>query len=385
MSDNVSYIPVDMLHSFMKDVYIGLGAPEEEADVSADILIASDLRGITSHGVQRLKMYFNRMRNGQHKTKTIFEIVKDKDAIAVIDGNHGNGHYISFKAMQLAIDKAKKYGLGMVAVRNSTHYGIAGYYSLMAIEKGCIGITGTNARPSVAPTFGVEGMLGTNPLTFGFPTDEAFPFVLDCATSIIQRGKVEVYAREDKPLPEGVIVDKLTGESRTDSKGVLLDLVLKQAALLPLGGIGEKLSGHKGYGYSTVVEILSAALQKGKFLKDLTGLDKKEEKTHFYLGHFFIAIDIEHFIDLDSFKNVSGNICRALRNSEKAPNEERIYTAGEKEYEAEQRIREQGVPLNKSIQDDLVEMRDELALFQYHFSFEKEIKKCKLKNTSDNK
>ncbi len=385
MSDNVSYIPVDMLHSFMKDVYIGLGAPEEEAGVSADILIASDLRGITSHGVQRLKMYFDRMRNGQHKIKTIFEIVKDQDAIAVIDGNHGNGHFISFKSMEMAIEKAKKYGLGMVTVRNSTHYGIAGYYPLMAIEKGCIGITGTNARPSVAPTFGVEGMLGTNPLTFGFPTDEDFPFVLDCSTSIIQRGKIEVYSREDKPLPEGVIIDKLTGESRTDSKGVLLDLVLKQAALLPLGGIGEKLSGHKGYGYSTVVEILSAALQNGKFLKDLTGLDEKEEKTHFYLGHFFIAIDIEHFIDLDSFKNISGNICRALRNSEKAPDEERIYTAGEKEYEAEQRIREQGVPLNKSIQDELVEMKDELALFQYHFSFEKEIKKCKLKNTNGNK
>lgn len=363
------YVPVEALHNFMKDVFVGLGYPNEEAQVSADILIESDLRGIRSHGVQRLRYYYVRVKGGQHKISK-FEIVKDQDAAVVIDGNHGNGHFISYNAMKLAIEKAKKYGLGMAVVRNSTHYGIAGYYPLMAIKEGCIGITGTNARPAVAPTFGVEPMLGTNPLTFGFPTNEEFPFVLDCATSIIQRGKVELSARTGEALADGLVIGK-DGKSKTDAEQLLKDFVSQEAALLPLGGVGESLSGHKGYGYSTVVEILSAALQDGKFLKELSGLDNEGNNTHFHVGHFFIAIDPEHFLGLDVFKAVAGAICRKLRKSEIAPGEERIYTAGEKEFEAEKLVREKGVPINKSIQEDLIYMRDDLKLENYIFPFEK--------------
>ncbi len=363
------YVPVEILHNFMKDVFIGLGYPEEEAQVSADILIESDLRGIKSHGVQRLRYYYVRVKGGQHKVSK-FEIIKNQDAAVVIEGNHGNGHFISYNAMKLAIEKAKKYGLGMAVVRNSTHYGIAGYYPLMAIKEGCIGITGTNARPAVAPTFGIEPMLGTNPLTFGFPTNEEFPFVLDCATSIIQRGKVEINARTGETLADGLVIGK-DGKYKTDAKQLLKDFVNKEAALLPLGGAGETLSGHKGYGYSTVVEILSAALQDGKFLKELSGLDDEGNNTHFHVGHFFIAIDPEHFLGLDVFKAVAGAICKKLRKSAIAPSEERIYTAGEKEFEAEKLVREKGVPVNKSIQEDLLFMRDDLKLENYVFPFEK--------------
>lgn len=148
----------------------------------------------------------------------------------------------------------------MVAVRNSTHYGIAGYYTLMAIENGMIGITGTNARPSIAPTFGVENMLGTNPLTVGFPTDEEFPFVLDCATSVSQRGKIEVYGRAGKDIPAGWVIGE-NGETRTDTKQILIDLTKGKAALAPLGGLGDQTGGYKGYGYATIVEVFSAALQ----------------------------------------------------------------------------------------------------------------------------
>jgi LDH2 family malate/lactate/ureidoglycolate dehydrogenase len=362
------YVPVKILHSFMKDVFVGLGYPVEEAQVSADILIESDLRGIRSHGVQRLRYYYVRVKGGQHKVSK-FEIIKNQDAAVVIEGNHGNGHFISYNAMQLAIEKAKKYGLGMAVVRNSTHYGIAGYYPLMAIKEGCIGITGTNARPAVAPTFGVEPMLGTNPLTFGFPSNEEFPFVLDCATSIIQRGKVEISARTGEPLADGLVIGK-DGNYKTDAEQLLKDFVNKEAALLPLGGAGETLSGHKGYGYSTVVEILSAALQDGKFLKELSGLDDEGNNTHFHVGHFFIAIDPEHFLGLDVFKAVAGAICKKLRKSAIAPGEERIYTAGEKEFEAEKLVREKGVPVNRSIQEDLIFMRDDLKLENYVFPFE---------------
>jgi len=369
-AEDVFYVPVDLLYQFMRDVFIGLGYPEEEAKISADVLIASDLRGIASHGVQRLKMYYDRVKSGQHKNKTEFEIIKDSKAVAVVDGHHGNGHYIAYKCMELAISKAKEYGIGMVVARNSTHFGIAGYYVLQAIKEGCIGICGTNARPSVAPTFAVEPKYGTNPLTFGMPTDEEFPFVLDCATSLIQRGKVEVYARENKALPKGWVIDGETGEYRTDSNQLLIDFVKKKAALVPLGGAGEEFAGYKGYGYGIVVELLSAALQDGKFLSELSGIDEKGNKRPFYLGHFFIAIDPEHFMGLETFKKVAGAICRELRAAKKVPRAERIYTAGEKEYEAEKKVRLDGVPVNKSIQQDLIVMRDELNL-DYHFPFEK--------------
>ena len=174
------YVDFNTLERFMKEVLMGAGVPEKDAEICAEILIAADKRGIDSHGINRLKpIYYNRIKDGILNPVTNFEIIKEGPATAVIDGHDGMGHVISKKAMQMAIDKAKIYGLGMVAVRNSSHYGIAGYYGLMAEQEGMIGITGTNARPSIAPTFGVENMLGTNPLTFVMPTDEDFPFFLD--------------------------------------------------------------------------------------------------------------------------------------------------------------------------------------------------------------
>lgn len=216
------------------------------------------------------------------------------------------GHVVSHKAMSMAIEKARTYGIGMVTVRNSNHYGISGYYATMATRKGLLGITGTNARPSIAPTGGVENMLGTNPLVFGMPTDEEFPFVLDCATSVSQRGKIEVYGRAET-LPEGWVIDN-EGRSRTDTLQVLKDLTTGKAALTPLGGIGKVTAGYKGYGYATVVEILSAALQAGSFLKALNGFDENGNQIPYPLGHFFITIDPEFFMGLETFKKITGQI-----------------------------------------------------------------------------
>ena len=367
MSDELVYLPVDTVRAFMVDVFIGLGVPADDADVCAGVLIASDLRGIESHGVGRLKMYYDRIKAGIQFPVTEFDVVNDRGATAVVDGGHGMGHVIGVRSMQMAIDKAKEFGLGSVAVRNSTHYGIAGYYALMAIEQGMAGLTMTNARPSIAPTFGVEPMLGTNPITFGCPTDEACPFVIDCATSITQRGKIEVLDREGKPTPEGWAIDE-EGRPHTDTPALLKDFVARTAALLPLGGAGEVLGGHKGYGYSAMVEILSAALQNGSHTKDLLGW-QDGERVPYKLGHFFLAIDIAHFIGLDVFKSVAGGICRALRTSKKEPGHDRIWTAGEKEYELEQLRRQEGVPINPALQKNMETMRSELGLAQYDFPF----------------
>lgn len=365
---DVYWIDFNTMEKFMTDVFIGLGVPDEDAKVCADVLITSDRRGIDSHGIGRLKtIYYDRILQGILFPKTNFEIIKEGPTTAVIDGHDGMGHVIGHKSMQMAIDKAKEYGLGMTAVRNSSHYGIAGYYVLMAVRSGMIGITGTNARPSVAPTFGIENMLGTNPITFGLPTDEKFPFVIDCATSLSQRGKLEVYARENKEIPEGWVIGQ-DGKPRVDTQQILKDLVKGTAALTPLGGIGEELGGHKGYGYGTVVEILCAALQGGSFLKMLLGF-KDGKKVPYNLGHFFIAIDIETFTELSEFKKTAGKILRELRHSKKMPHADRIYTAGEKEHLAFLERKEKGVPLNKKLQEEILVMQRELKLDHYKFPF----------------
>lgn len=367
MSNKIVYIDAKTLENFMKDVFIGLGVPEEDANIIADVLITSDLRGIDSHGIQRCKMYYDRIREGIYEVKTKIDIIKDGPTTALWDGNCGMGHVIAYKAMNAAIDKAKKYGLGAVAVRNSTHFGIAGYYSLMAIKEGMIGLAVTNARPSIPPTFGVEPMLGTNPLTIGAPTDEEFPFLLDCATSIIQRGKVELNNRIDKPLPENTVIND-RGEIMTDAGKVLEEMLERKAALLPLGGKGEETAGYKGYGYATVVELLSAALQEGIYLRDTLGIVENDQKR-LKVGHFFLAININSFLGLNSFKKTAGNIMRDLRSSKKEPGAERIYTAGEKEYNAENERRKSGIPLNESLQEDIKIMQKELGLDKYKFDF----------------
>jgi LDH2 family malate/lactate/ureidoglycolate dehydrogenase len=366
-SDDIVYIDVETLREFIKDIFINLEVPEGHAEIIADVLISSDLRGIESHGIQRCKMYYDRIKKGIYNPKTSIKIIRDYKTTAVLDGGCGMGHVIAYLAMRLAIEKAKKYGLGAVAVRNSSHFGIAGYYSLMAIKEGMIGFVTTNTRPAVPPTFGIEPMLGTNPLTYGAPTDEDFPFLLDCATSIIQRGKVEVYNRLQKPLPSGVTISN-NGNSKTDPNIILNKLLNRSAALLPLGGEGEDTSGHKGYGYATFAEILSSALQDGVYLKDTAGV-KENGQTRLKVGHFFMAINIRNFIPLNRFKKITGNIMRELRNSKKAPGKEKIYTAGEKEHINEVERRRNGIPINKSLQKDIKIMQKELRLEKYNFPF----------------
>ncbi len=363
------YVSWDMMNSFLVDAFVAYGVPKEDALICADVLLESDRRGIESHGCNRFKpIYLDRIKAKMQFAKTDLEIVREGPTTAVLDAHDGMGMVASHKAMEMAIEKAKKYGMSMVVVRNSSHYGIAGYWTSMANKAGMIGITGTNARPSIAPTFGVDNMLGTNPITFGMPTDEAFPFILDCATSITQRGKIEYFARNHMETPEGMVIGQ-DGSAMRDSEAILEALTSQQAALAPLGGIGEEMGGYKGYGYATVVEILSAALQQGTFLRALSGFDDKGNKVPCHLGHFFIVIDPEAFMGLEAFKKTTGDILRELRNSKKAPGQERIYTAGEKEYLVWLERKDKGVPISESVQKEMIQIRDELQL-PYTFPFE---------------
>ena len=368
MISGTCYIPVLTLRQFMQDVFVAVNVPPEDARTCAEVLITSDLRGIESHGIGRLKLYYDRIKKGLQMPVTQFEVVREGPATALVDGHHGMGQVIGVRAMQMAIDKARIYGMGSVAVRNSTHFGIDGYYPLMAVKAGMIGFSVTNARPSIAPTFGVQPMLGTNPIAFGAPTDEDCPFLFDAATSITQRGKIEVLARKGQPVPDGWVIDQV-GSSASDPVAILDGFAKEKNALLPLGGAGELLAGYKGYGLATMVEILSASLQGGSFLYGLLGIGEDGSPRPNCLGHFFMAINIESFIALDEFKATTGAILRELRAANKAPGQERIYTAGEKEYEREQKIGSEGVPVLPELQKDIKSIQVELGLNQYQFPF----------------
>ncbi len=356
--------------NFVVDAFVGYGVPRADAEICADVLLESDKRGIESHGVNRFKpVYLDRILDGIQNPITNFEIIKETPTTAVVDGHDGMGQVIGYKAMKMAINKAKEYGMGMVVVRNSCHYGIAGYYPSMACREGCIGMTGTNARPSVAPTFGVEGMFGTNPLTIGIPTDEEFDFLIDCASSITQNGKVEYYERIGEDVHPGTIIG-LDGEQIEGDAGVALKKIRNgTAALTTLGGIGEALGGYKGFGYAMVVELLSAVLQDGAYGKALDGKDENGNKSAYHLGHFFIAIDTNHFLGEELCRKKAGDILRAVRASKKAPGQDRIYTAGEKEHLV-RLSRHDGVPINESVQKEIIEVRDRLGLTQYKFPWE---------------
>lgn len=360
----------ETLQRFMTDAFTAIGVPADEAAIVADVLVESDKRGINSHGVNRFKpVYIDRINAGIQFPTTNFEILKETETTAVVDGHHGMGQVIGQRSMQMAIDKAKKYGLGMVAVRNSCHYGIAGYYATQAAKQGCIGITGTNARPSVAPTFGVEGMFGTNPLTVGIPTDEEFDFVIDCATSITQNGKIEYYERIGADVHPGTVID-IDGNAVEGDAGVALKQIRQgTAALTTLGGIGEELAGYKGYGYAMVIELLSSILQDGWYGKDLDGKDENGNIRPYHLGHFFIAIDTNHFLGEELARKKAGEIIRKVRDSKKAPGHDHIYSAGEKEWLIYKQRLIDGVPITGPVQKEFMAVRDQFNL-DYTFPWE---------------
>lgn len=347
---------------FVTEAFVRYGVPEADAAICADVLLEADRRGIESHGVNRFKpIYLDRIRAGVQKPVTQLEILKDTPTTAVIDGHDGMGQVVGVRGMEMAIRKAKEYGMGMVVARNSCHYGFAGYYTDMAARAGCVGMTGTNARPSVAPTWGVEGMFGTNPLTLGVPTDEAFDFNFDCATSITQNGKIEYLARIGEPVQPGTIIGD-DGELVTgDADAALRRIREGRAALTTVGGVGEALGGYKGYGFAMFVELLCAALADGDYGKALNGKNPDGSRCAPKLGHFFIAIDTGHFLGEDVCRRKSSEILRSVRASKRMPGAERIYTAGEKEYEIALK-RADGLPVNPAMQEELSGIRDELGL-----------------------
>jgi L-2-hydroxycarboxylate dehydrogenase (NAD+) len=357
-----TYVDDVKLAKFCTEVFVKLGVPRKDAEVTSDVLVASDLRGIPSHGVARLMRYVDGIRGGSILPKVKPKIIKETSTTAAVDGRHGLGQPAGYFGMNLAIKKAKRSGVGFVTVRSSNHYGIAGYYSMMALKNNLIGISMTNSAPLAVPTFGRDSMIGTNPISVTAPGGKLRPFVLDMATTVVPRGKLEVLNRLGKPLPLGWAVDE-RGVPTTDT-GHVLDNMSKAAGggVLPLGGAGEDLSGHKGYGLSLLVDVLSGALSGADYGPWVRGVNKDGSKGFINVGHFFGAIKVENFIPLRRFKATMDEMLQGLKNSHRAEGANRIFIHGEKEFEKYDDYKKRGVPLQEKVAAALKNLSREMNI-----------------------
>ncbi len=346
----------EKLFEFAKSVFLKLGCPEDEAELATKVLLSADLRGVDSHGVARLSGYVRLYQKNRINPKPNIKTVHETPSTAVVDGDSGLGLVVGPKSMKLAIEKAKKYGTGWVSVRNSNHYGIAGYHSMMALDHDCIGISLTNASPLVSPTFSKERLLGTNPISVAIPTQNEPPFVADMATTTAANGKLEILQRKGEDAPYGWIQDN-EGNVTTDANGVK-----KGGSLLPLGGDKEHGS-HKGYILGSIVDIFSAVLSGanyGPWVPPFVAfLEPDPNPVGEGIGHFFGAMRVDAFRPAEEFKNHMDNWISRFRSSETIKSEKRVIIPGDPEREiTEERIRN-GIPLLDPVIEDLIRVGKE--------------------------
>ena len=345
----------DLLDRFCMEAFEKFGFTESESRIITDVLMMSDLFGIESHGMQRLVRYHKGIEKGLIDVHAKPEIVFETPVSAVIDANRGMGQLAGRFAMEKAIEKAQTTGVGIVSVRNSNHFGIAGYYARMACDLGLVGLACTNSEAIMVPTFGRMAMIGSNPIAVAAPA-EPYPFFFDAATCVVTRGKLEMYNKMNKPLPEGWALDK-NGHDSTDAGDVLKNIVAKNGGgIMPLGGSTELTGSHKGYGWGMVCEMFSSIFSLG------TTSDKCMQGGKGGICHGFMAIDPKIFGDAEAIKEHFSAYLETLRNSPKADGQPRIYTHGEKEHFALLDRKKNGIDVNENTLREMVEMAEYLHM-----------------------
>lgn len=315
-------------------IFEKMDVPSGDAKLAADVLVSADLRGVETHGVSNiLRQYVERYQSGDINPRPEWRIVRETPSTANIDADRGHGIIVTPKAMDIAIAKAKKTGVGMVTIGNAKHLGMAAYHAMLPLKHDMIGMCMTSCPPSVLPTFGGEPRLGTNPIALAAPAGEEPPFVFDAATSVIPDNRVHIARR--------LGVDLLPGWLGDDQGNPIMEPVPAPSPhrLLPLGGVRETGS-HKGYGLGCIVDILCGVLS-------LSGFGAMRDRGTF--AHFVAAYSIEAFVDTGQFKSMMDNYLRTLKETPPAPGHERVLVAGQQEWEAEQERRVKGIPLHKEV------------------------------------
>ncbi|WP_113654130.1 Ldh family oxidoreductase [Pedobacter namyangjuensis] len=349
----------EKLRTFTSSVFTKMGCSDEHAKLATDVLIKSDLRGIDSHGVARLSGYVRLWEKKRINAKPNIKIVHETPTTATIDGDAGLGLVVAPFAMEVAIEKAEKYGSGWVSVKNSNHFGIAGYHSLMAVEKDMIGISMTNASPLVAPTYANERLLGTNPMCYAFPAGKYPPVVVDMATAAAANGKLEIAQRANKNVPEGWIQDK-TGKISIDPNELK-----NGGSLLPLGSDKDHGS-HKGYGLSATVDILSAVLSGanyGPWVPPFVAfLEPSANPVGEGLGHFLGAMSVNGFRPAQEFKDHLDNWIERFKSAKTIDTDKKVIIPGEPEHEFEQERKKNGIPIIDVVVKDLNELASKLGI-----------------------
>ncbi len=356
MADQFSY---QTLYKFTVNTFLSIGCSEKDAAIAAEALLSADLRGIDSHGIARLIGYVRLWEVGRVNATPNIQVVHETPSTAVVDGDAGLGVVVAPFAMQVAINKARQCGTGWVSVRNSNHFGIAGYHAMKALKEDMIGIAMTNASALVAPTFSTERMLGTNPIAVAIPAGEQPPFVADFATTTAANGKLEILQRKEEDTPTGWVQDA-SGNESTDA-----NILKKGGSLLPLGSDREH-SSHKGYALGSIVDIFSAVLSGanyGPWVPPFPAyVPMPENMPGTGIGHFFGAMRIDAFRTSAEFKEHMDNWITRFRNAKPSEGNEKVLIPGDPEREYENERMEQGIPIYPSVIIELKELADKLKI-----------------------
>jgi len=347
------------LQNFAENIFLKIGCPPSDASLAAKVLISADLRGVDSHGIARLVGYVRLYEKGRINTSPNVKLIHETPSTGTVDGDGALGLVAGPIAMQMAIDKAKEVGSGWITVKNSNHFGIAGYHAMMALNEDCIGIAMTNASPLVSPTFANDRLLGTNPIAMAIPSGSEAPFVGDMATTTAANGKLEILQRKEESAPSGWIQDE-KGLPTVDAYGVK-----KGGSLLPLGGDREHGS-HKGYALGSMVDILSAVLSGanyGPWVPPFVAfLDPPSDPVGEGIGHFFGAMRIDGFRPKEDFKNHMDNWLRRFRDAKTVPGQDRVMVPGDPEREIQDKRIEEGIPLLDPVVKDLEELSNKYGI-----------------------
>lgn len=347
------------LKAFVTSIFRAVGLSSEDAEVVSDVLVAADLMGISSHGVQRVRRYVDGILRCCVNPRPNIRVVRDRGAVALVDADGGLGHVAGVRAMEIALRKTEVHGVSLVLVRNSQHYGIAGYYALKAAERGYIGISSTNSEPLVAYVNTVGRTLGTNPIAVAIPRREPPPILFDAATAVVPVGKIELYSKLGRKVPEGWVIGEDGSVLAGEAVGVLEEIRKGRAAILPLGGLGEEFGGHKGSGLALVVDIICGVLS-GAAWGVHVGYTVGTKPAN--VGHAFSAIDVESFIPREEFYERLEKYVLEIKSLRKHPSADRVWLPGEKAWLTSQTRLKIGIPIHKRVCRELNEIASDVGL-----------------------